>query len=314
MKLPSYQDLPSAPGRPERYSWGLFGSTDVLGCLNLLTPERIVEAARLVRTGKVFALNWEMELPDPPLFQRSRAVHCIVPDEDWEDDVLASWNTQSSSQWDGFRHVRAPGLGYYNGLDDSYHGVHHWARRGIVGRGVLVDLAAHRRSINLPPFRLDESDSVSVEELIHAIESSPSSVRDGDILLLHFGWVEWYSSLDVTARQVVARESQFPGLCPSEDLLRLLWDLHIAAVAADCPAVERFPPNPTPRPSVNPGSTSFAHYALLPLLGLPMGELFDLSKLAADCEADDVYEGLFTSAPLNLEGGVASPPNALFLK
>jgi hypothetical protein len=61
-------------------------------------------------------------------------------------------------------------------------------------------------------------------------------------------------------------------------------------------------------------SDTFAHFALLPLLGLPLGELFDLAALAEDCASDGVYEGLFTSAPLNLRGGVASPPNALVIK
>jgi hypothetical protein len=53
---------------------------------------------------------------------------------------------------------------------------------------------------------------------------------------------------------------------------------------------------------------------LLPLLGLPLGELWDLDALAADCVADGVYACFFTSAPLNLESGVASPPNALAIK
>ena len=42
------------------------------------------------------------------------------------------------------------------------------------------------------------------------------------------------------------------------------------------------------------------HIRLLPLLGLPLGEFFDLDRLADDCAADGVYEFLFTSAPLNL--------------
>ena len=44
------------------------------------------------------------------------------------------------------------------------------------------------------------------------------------------------------------------------------------------------------------------------------GELWDLDELAHDCAADGVYEFLFTSAPLNLHQGVASPPNALAVK
>jgi hypothetical protein len=56
------------------------------------------------------------------------------------------------------------------------------------------------------------------------------------------------------------------------------------------------------------------HFSLLGLLGIPIGELFDLDAVADDCATDGRYTCLFTSAPLNLSAGVASPPNALALK
>ena len=58
----------------------------------------------------------------------------------------------------------------------------------------------------------------------------------------------------------------------------------------------------------------FAHSLLLPMLGIPLGELFDLSALAADCAADGRYACLFVSAPPNVSHGVATPPNALAIK
>jgi hypothetical protein len=56
------------------------------------------------------------------------------------------------------------------------------------------------------------------------------------------------------------------------------------------------------------------HYRLIALLGMPLGELFYLERLAADCADNGIYEGLFTSAPLNLLGGSGSPANALAVK
>jgi hypothetical protein len=56
------------------------------------------------------------------------------------------------------------------------------------------------------------------------------------------------------------------------------------------------------------------HVRILAMLGIPIGELFDLEALAADCAADGRYECFFTSAPINLPGGIASPPNALAFK
>jgi hypothetical protein len=62
------------------------------------------------------------------------------------------------------------------------------------------------------------------------------------------------------------------------------------------------------------GPDTFLHYRLLALLGIPIGELWDLDALAADCAADGVYEFLLTSAPLNLRAGVGSPANVLAVK
>ena len=35
------------------------------------------------------------------------------------DDEISNFNTQASSQWDGFRHVRHLVHGYYGGLDSG---------------------------------------------------------------------------------------------------------------------------------------------------------------------------------------------------
>ena len=50
------------------------------------------------------------------------------------------------------------------------------------------------------------------------------------------------------------------------------------------------------------------------MLGLPIGEQFVLDDLAADCAADKRYEFMLVSVPMNLEGGIASPPNAVAIK
>ena len=67
--LPDYDELPQRAGL--RCAWEVWRPDgDVLGCLNLLTPQRAAAAARLVERGDVFALNWSMGLPDPPLDSR----------------------------------------------------------------------------------------------------------------------------------------------------------------------------------------------------------------------------------------------------
>src|SRR4026207_1775878 len=44
----------------ERGNWGRWGEEDQRGMLNAITPEMVVNAAKLVKQGKVYALGEEM--------------------------------------------------------------------------------------------------------------------------------------------------------------------------------------------------------------------------------------------------------------
>lgn len=323
--LPRYDELPARPGAPPGSSWGVWGDGDVFGCLNLLTPERAVAAASLVRRGAVFAMNLDMDLPGPPLFNRAKFAHEVTNGSSGisHDDVLSNWNTQSSSQWDGFRHIAHPEHGHYGGVADGDHGVHHWAQRGLVGRALLVDVGRWRAAQGRP-LQYDQSDPIEPADLMGAIDAQGVPVEPGDVLLMRTGWVNWYRGLSIDKRSAMARDGfSAPGLAPTEETARTLWDLHIAAIGVDNPAVEVWPygafvgPEETQRIREHERSRFvdiFVHVRLLPLLGLPLGELWDLEPLADDCAVDGRYTGLFTSAPLNLPSGVASPPNALVIK
>lgn len=330
--LPDYDDLPRRAGLPSAWEvWRPIGE-DRFGCLNLLTPERAAAAAQSVERGAVFPLNWSMGLPDPPLFSRARYAHTVTarPASVSHDDVLDNWNTQSSSQWDGFRHIRnpaatdeEPGTGHFNGTPDEEHGINHWAERGIVGRGVLADVGRWREASGRP-IRHDESDPVTADEVLACLADQDTEVREGDVLLIRFGWIGWYLRQDADTRTRISDRSvmRTTGLHPGEDTVRMLWNLHVAAVACDNPAVEVWPPGflldegerATAMADPHRVHESFVHTVLLPMLGLPLGEMFFLDDLAADCAADGRYDFLFTSAPINLPAGVASPPNALAIK
>jgi hypothetical protein len=320
--LPSFDELPVAEGKPAGSSWGMWGDDDVLGCLNLLTPERVQRGAGCVRKGAVFPLNYEMEFPDPPLFDwRTPLKHEVIwlENEVGHDDVLAGWNTQSSSQWDGFRHMKNPVHGFYNGIADEDHGVHHWARRGLAGRGVLADVARWRAAQGRP-ITPNAQDAIEPDDILATLTHQGVSVEPGDVLVVRTGWLTWYRALDEDGRKQAAESFATCGLRPGEATWRMLWDLHIAAIGADNPALEVYPPTATPEQiqalQADPANVDgiFMHFRLLPLLGLPIGEYWDLDALAADCASDGIYEFMFTSAPLNLRAGVASPPNALAIK
>src|SRR5579863_988158 len=150
--LPKYRELPESALGGARHAWDVFGKGDDLGRLNLLTAQNILAAAREVRKGDVFNLCLPLDLPDPPWGrERKPYVHHIYdPDRNTKDDYLDSFFLQRSTQWDGLRHIRAATLGFYGGtnvdnvgFEGLELGIQAWAELGIVGRGVLVDVARY---------------------------------------------------------------------------------------------------------------------------------------------------------------------------
>ena len=116
------------------------------------------------------------------------------------------------------------------------------------------------------------------------------------------------------------------GIEGTEDMARWLWNRQFAAVASDNIAVEAMPPivNGIERPPTEFGECDMIydfrvyrligvvlHQWCLSLLGMPLGELWDLKALAEECKKAGKYNFLLASAPLNVPGAVGSPPNAL---
>jgi kynurenine formamidase len=318
-RLPRYRELPTRDG-VDHCAWGLFGEADQVGMFNLQTPERVTKAARLVRQGKVFPLNWKLEMPSPPVYGRGALKHSIVsfPPDDWgHDDWYDNFYPQASSQWDGLTHVGIGGGLFYNGVrkdqvtgaPGTRNGIEHWAERGIAGRCVLLDYARwHERERG--PLLRNETHLISVDDLEGVRRAQGVALEAGDVLLIRTGWMEWYEQQDEATRVAVSQPgaTRFPGLDSTEEMAAYLWDHGLCAVAADNPAVEA-------RPSRNAGDGRiFLHYYLLGRFGMAIGEMFYLERLAAECAADGTYEAFFTSAPLNKLGGAGSPPNALAIK
>lgn len=123
----------------------------------------------------------------------------------------------------------------------------------------------------------------------------------GDVLLVRTGWLRAFLDAPPAERLSLFRDRTYSGLSDGEDMWELLWDRRVAAVAADNVTVETFPIT---------GKPMSLHLAIA-RLGMNLGEMFDLEALAADCAASGSYECFFTSMPLNMRGGVGSPPNAM---
>ncbi len=311
--LPTYRDLLARTDAPPGTSWRLFGDDDQLGTLNLLTPEHAARSAALVRSGEVFSLNWNVELPDPSPFRQPPVRHQIGAGGFGRDDWLDRFYLQGSSQWDALRHIAHPRLGFYNGVaadrvDDPAGdalGIHHVARRGMVGRGVLLDVAGHQKAAGRP-FRADECFRISADLLDEVARAESVTIEQADLLLVRTGWTGWYARLSQAERNDVGPATPQPGLEPVERTVEWLWDHRIAAVAGDNLSLECMP--------LDFREGKCLHFWLIPCLGMPIGELWWLDDLAAACARDRRWTFQLVSAPLNVRGGVGSPPNALAIR
>lgn len=315
--LPTYEDLPATAGAPPHSSWGLWGESDRFGCLNLLSAERTAAAARGVTEGLVIPLNASLHLFDTPMFERPPYEHQIVDRGLVRDDVLSQFNTQCSSQWDGFKHAQSRAYGFYNGLPVEAHSISAWAEQGIAGRGVLLDLEGYR-SRHGQPLRYDAPDPISVDDLVGAAAEQRVTIETGDILLVHTGWLDWARE---NPPDTADAGFSTPGLRPGRETLARLWDWHVAAVASDTPSVEVWPggvfasKEQRHAARTDPAALRevFMHADLLALLGLPLGEMWDTGRLTLACRRLERWTFLLTASPLNLPGGAASPSNAMAL-
>jgi len=284
----------------------------------MLTPTVVLAGLAEARTGERFQLDWSLDKPRFPSPGRRTMDHkviCTDGPEWWGCDDEIHINTQSSSQWDGFKHCATKEGVLYGGLkleevssgkEKMRNGTHHWVEAGgLAGRGVLLDWARWRLLTNqsLPaactPHNIPVSELASVAEFQHTV------LKPGDVLFVRFGFTAWYDGASDQERKFAFREngSQWIGVLANEESKRWIWNNHFAAVVGDNPAFEQCP-------GVDNEGDGLHHW-LLPLAGIPIGEMFYLEKLAQACEKQSKWSFFFTSAPLNIPGGVASTPNAI---
>ncbi|KAH8196113.1 hypothetical protein TruAng_009712 [Truncatella angustata] len=336
-KRPSFSTLPLNTDGPPGNAWGLYGPGDALGALNMLTPSVVAAAAREeIRSGERVSLDWSLDKPSYPSFDRPRfgwelrnRAHPNGEPRTVNDDAL-NFNTQCSSQWDGFRHYGyQKAKKYYGGHvqqeleDPNVIGINAWVERGgIVSRGVLLDYASFcsRHSLPLSPFT---SSSIPLAHLKQMASEANLTFRDGDILFVRSGFTEAYEQLSVSEQKAIPdRESpDFLGVEPSAEVLQWIWESGFAAVAGDAPSFERAP-IAGPHTAVGQAwkgeswegamqGGGLLHQWLLGGWGLPIGEMFDLEALSKKCQELGRWSFFVSSVPLKVPGGVASPPNAV---
>lgn len=311
--FPKWKDLPLDESHPEHSAWFQWGKDDQLGTLNHLTPETILEARKEIQIGERVSLNWALDLPQYPYMKRKPFVHTLIhksPRPVNDDEIIL--NTQSSSQWDGFKHYAYQDSKlFYNGAtieevtNPASHlknGIQHFSKAGIVGRGVLLDFWAYsQKQGNI--YDPLSGHAISLDELEQCRKAQKLDLKPGDILLIRTGHMVAYASASDERKQAVANTSPaaFAGVRQEKRVLEWIWDSKFAAVGGDTVAWEVMPPV----------GDFWLHPYILSGLGCPIGELFDLEALSEICQKENRWSFFFTSAPLNLPGGAASPPCAL---
>ncbi|KAL0261448.1 hypothetical protein SLS55_002878 [Diplodia seriata] len=306
---------------PKRVWAGKPGSRDEgLGKLQLLTPECVAKAAASeIQTGRRVTLGWDLNKLEYAAFNRQPCKLDIVPLLGGVafDDIY-TFNPQQSSQWDGLRHFSQPVSEgsvervFYGGttkeeiLDPKNDriGMQHWARAGIAGRGVLIDYVswAEKRGIKYTTFSQHE---IKLSEILEIAKECNITFQKGDILLVRIGVTkEWEHTMDESAKQAYAANTspQHAGVEGTTDVLRWLWDSGFSAIAGDAISWEVYPPKP---------GGIMMHEYILAGWGVPIGEMFDLEELAAMCKQLNRWTFFVSSVPLNMPGGVSSPPNAM---
>lgn len=279
--FPRRSELPKVSGTPHGTAW-FWGGSDELGRFNLLTPARIAKATQEnVSTGTVISLNLPLNVPGPSFFGRKPMKHRIKSIGPGAFDDEVEINTQSSSQWDGFRHFADPKTGcHYNGVasdeimaeivDENEDeksaapersrrlGIDAWAKRGIAGRGVLLDLYDWAQKHK--PYDPFTAHLITAADLQACAEAQNVVFETGDILLVRTGWLAKYFSL--TAGQKLAQselgvmEHLYAGLEASESMKDFLHDMYFAAAVCDNANFETWPP---------PSFEESLHASLLPL-------------------------------------------------
>ncbi|KAF1994990.1 hypothetical protein P154DRAFT_446389 [Amniculicola lignicola CBS 123094] len=336
-KRPPFSHLPLDKSGPPGNAWGLYGAGDELGALNMLTPSTTLSAARSeIQTGERVSLDWSLNLPSHPSFGR--------PPFEWElrnkttpdgkrrmvNDDYVRFNTQGSSQWDGFRHYGyVQGKLYYGGRtqeeveSSDVIGIHRIVEKGgITGRAVILDYPRWREKRGEGVVNALSAVGIKREELEGMLGDAGVETREGDVLLLRVGFTDAYHRLGGEGRVALAsKPPEFLGVESSRAVLEWIWEHGFCAVAGDAPSFEM---SPLVGGHNEPGGIwkgesweeemqggGLVHQWLLAGWGVMIGEMWDLEALCSKSAELNRSTCFISSMPLKVPGGVASPPNAV---
>ena len=313
-RLPPFSALPLRPEHPPYSAWNLFSSGDEIGRLNLITPAVTRAAASEIIRGLSIPLNLPLGALARPMNPARKPCHHHINAKGNANNDRLDFDTQGSSHWDGPRHYPYQStLQYYGGVPQEEIsgvsrtirlGIQNAATKGIATRGVLLDWArwTKKQGIFYSPF---EQYSIPLSQILEVATTQGITFRQGDILIIRTGWIEAYNALSLAQKLALPNRPirASCGVEASEEVMKCHWDNDFAAVAPDTVAYEVWP-------SPKPCGVSL-HEVFLSGWGMMIGETWDLERLGEECERLGRRSFFLNSVPLNVRGGVASPPGAM---
>ena len=303
-------------------NWGKWGPDDEVGSLNYLTAEQVLRGVASIRTGEVFTLQVQIgsrrSETDPVWPSRKSALRTPVMDEGfflrgtpeppsgihYADDKIEMY-LQGSTQYDALGHLWYDGH-IWNGYDASTTigslekaSVASIAERGVVGRGILIDIARYRGKKCL-----DRAEGFSHLDLMAAARAQGCEIEKRDILLVRTGWIGRF--YEVSRSEFYDGDWNEPGLAYSPELVEWFQAMEIPNLATDTIGNEQ-----THDPDT--GIPMRLHCSLMRNLGIAMTEVCWLDDLAETCARDRRWTFLYTAAPLKVVGASGAPVNPIVI-
>jgi kynurenine formamidase len=287
-------------------NWGRWEAHPERGALNHITPERVLAAARLARSGITVTLSLplsteaRMDAPEPADHHMT-----MLPDVDIgsgsvrfaKDYVGLDYHNEGHSHIDAFSHIAYEGR-LYGGQSDSSvtsegaeTGSIEMLANGLVGRGVLLDVPRLRGVRWMEP-----GDHVFPEDLEEAEREQGVRVGPGDILLVRTGHARRLAELPPWDTRKAKS-----GLHPTT--ASFLAERSVAALGSDG--------NNDTAPSTTEGIGFPMHVLALNAMGVHLFDYLQFEGVLPHCEAQRRWEFLFVAAPLRIARGTGSPLNPL---
>lgn len=276
-----------------------WGADDEIGAANRVTPESVLEAAKLIKTGKTYNLGIIVDSTTPAFAPRSLSVTVLQPNQistqglgdthtTYNDDIFMGW-LGIGPQIDGLGHIGIDHV-YYNGLKDADIAKADGMKKlgiekipPIVARGVLLNMADYY-GVDL----VQEGTPYTKEDIMGAAEKQGVELREGDVVLFHSGWLNLLDGDSPDPKRYVSTE---PGLGKSG--AEYLAEIGVTAVGADTWGVEAVP--------FPEGTGVFeVHQILIPKNGIYILENMETRELVED----GVSEFMFVLGPARLRGAV----------